>query len=164
MPSVKTGTVVNQVGPALKNMVGGSEYRERVGCIRMAVGQLGFTPDEMQRNIKSFIESLKKDIAQLSDRIGKDIHEVVSSFASISRQKIANNDKGSQFNTLSRIHIERRFQGSPFDTRKGPVWPLVSFSCSHSCINHMYHRLPTPTLCWISCTCKFKLISLTSAP
>ncbi|PSN74768.1 ribosomal protein L1 [Corynespora cassiicola Philippines] len=79
MPSVKTGTVVNQVGPALKNMVGGSEYRERVGCIRMAVGQLGFTPDEMQRNIKSFIESLKKDIAQLSDRIGKDIHEVVLS-------------------------------------------------------------------------------------
>ncbi|KAF2647631.1 ribosomal protein L1 [Lophiostoma macrostomum CBS 122681] len=79
MPSAKTGTVVKDVGNAVKNMVGGSEYRERMGVIRMAVGQLGFTPDEMQRNITSFMDTLKKDIAQLSDRITKDIHEVVLS-------------------------------------------------------------------------------------
>ncbi|EUC46166.1 hypothetical protein COCMIDRAFT_36126 [Bipolaris oryzae ATCC 44560] len=79
MPSTKTGTVVTQVGTSVRNMVGGSEYRERLGVVRMAIGQLGFTPDEMQRNIKAFMEALKKDMAQLSDRIGKEVHEVVLS-------------------------------------------------------------------------------------
>ncbi|KAH7413570.1 ribosomal protein L1-like protein [Phaeosphaeria sp. MPI-PUGE-AT-0046c] len=79
MPSTKTGTVVTQVGSSVRNLVGGSEYRERLGVIRMAVGQLGFTPEEMQRNIKSFMDALRKDIAAMSDRIGKDIHEVVLS-------------------------------------------------------------------------------------
>jgi large subunit ribosomal protein L1 len=78
MPSTKTGTVVSSVGPTVRNMVGGSEYRERLGVIRMAVGQLGFTPAEMQENIKAFMDQLKKDIAQLSDRVSKEIHEVVS--------------------------------------------------------------------------------------
>ena len=77
MPSPKTGTVLRDVGTAVKEMVGGSEYRERVGVVRMAVGQLGFTPEEVQRNIRTFMDGLKKDIAFLSDRIGKDIHEVV---------------------------------------------------------------------------------------
>lgn len=79
MPSVKTGTAVKDVGALVREMVGGNEYRERLGVVRMAVGQLGFTPEEMQGNIKAFIEKLKKDIASLSDRIAKDIHEVVCS-------------------------------------------------------------------------------------
>ena len=79
MPSTKTGTVVQNIGSTVKNMVGGSEYRERMGVIRMAVGQLGFTPEEMQRNVKAFMDTLKKDIGQLSDRITKEIHEVVLS-------------------------------------------------------------------------------------
>ena len=78
MPSAKMGTVVKDVGGFVSGMVGGSEYRERLGVIRMAVGQLGFTPEEMQRNIKAFMDGLKKDLAQLSDRISKEIHEVVS--------------------------------------------------------------------------------------
>ena len=78
MPSAKTGTVVNQIGSTVRNMVGGSEYREKIGVVRMAVGQLRFTPEEMQNNVKAFMESIKKDIGQLSDRINKEIHEVVS--------------------------------------------------------------------------------------
>ena len=78
MPSTKTGTVVTSVGTSVRNMVGGSEYRERLGVVRMAVGQLGFTPEEMQRNVKAFMDALKKDIAQMSDRITKEVHEVVS--------------------------------------------------------------------------------------
>jgi large subunit ribosomal protein L1 len=77
MPSTKTGTVVTQVGASVRNMVGASEYRERLGVVRMAVGQLGFTPDEMQSNIKAFMDALKKDMAQMSDRITKEVHEVV---------------------------------------------------------------------------------------
>lgn len=78
MPSAKLGTVTKDVGTAVKELVGGSEYREKLGVIRCAVGQLGFTPEEMQRNVKAFVGEVKKDLAALSDRIGKEIHEVVS--------------------------------------------------------------------------------------
>lgn len=78
MPSAKVGTVVKDVEGAVKDSVGGSEYRERMGVVRMAVGQLGFSPEEMQRNIRAFMDSIKKDCAQLSDKIAKEVHEVVS--------------------------------------------------------------------------------------
>lgn len=78
MPSAKTGTVVKDVGASVTDMVGASEYRERLGVVRMAVGQLGMTPEELSKNIKSFVDHVKKDMAALSDRIAKDIHEVVS--------------------------------------------------------------------------------------
>ncbi|MCJ1313173.1 mitochondrial 54S ribosomal protein mrpl1 [Agyrium rufum] len=79
MPNAKTGTVVSDVASSVKEMRGGSEYREKVGVVRMAVGQLGFTPEEMQSNIRVYMDALKRDIAQLSDRVAKDIHEVVLS-------------------------------------------------------------------------------------
>ncbi|KAJ4293301.1 hypothetical protein N0V90_008583 [Kalmusia sp. IMI 367209] len=79
MPSTKMGTVVTQVGSTVRNMVGGSEYRERDAVVRLAIGQLGFTPEVVMENIKAFMEALKKDIAQLGDRATKEIHEVVLS-------------------------------------------------------------------------------------
>lgn len=79
MPSPKLGTVVDSVGPAVRNMLGGSVYRERSGVVRIAVGQLGFTPEEMRTNIRAFMDQVKKDIAGLSDQIPKDIAEVVCS-------------------------------------------------------------------------------------
>ena len=79
MPSAKTGTVVKDVGASVRDMVGGSEYRERLGVVRIAIGQLGFSPEEVQRNVRAFVEGVRKDIAGLSDRISKDIHEVVLS-------------------------------------------------------------------------------------
>lgn len=78
MPSAKLGTIVKDVSGGVKGLIGGSEYREKLGVIRCAVGQLGFTPEEMQRNVRAFIGEIRKDIAALSDRIGKDIHEVVN--------------------------------------------------------------------------------------
>lgn len=77
MPSAKTGTVMREVGPTVRDMVSGSEYREKMGVVRMAIGQLGFTPEELQTNIRAFMELLKKDLALLSGRINKEIHEVV---------------------------------------------------------------------------------------
>ena len=77
MPSTKLGTITKDISNSVKNMVGGSEYREKLGVIRCAVGQLGFTPEEMQKNIKVFMAEIKKDLAKLSDRITKEIHEVV---------------------------------------------------------------------------------------
>lgn len=77
MPSAKFGTVVKDVGTSVKGLIGGSEYRERDGVVRMAIGQLGFTPEDLQANIKTFMGEIKKDIGLLSDRVQKDIHEVV---------------------------------------------------------------------------------------
>lgn len=146
MPSTKTGTVVNNIGPTVRNMVGGSEYRERLGVIRMAVGQLGFTPVEMQENIKSFMDSLKKDIAQLSDRASKEIHEVV-------RQKplqgvaiaLLTPPPGSQLYKCTRIHIERRVQERQLDI-PGPLERPPVNSCSSSVVQTMYHINATAML------------------
>lgn len=77
MPSSKMGTVVKDVGNAVKEMIGGSEYRERSGVVRLAIGQLGFSPEQLQSNIKAFMTGLKKDVALLSDKVSKEVHEVV---------------------------------------------------------------------------------------
>jgi len=79
MPSAKTGTVVKDPASVVKELVGGSEYRERLGVVRLAIGQLGFTPEELQRNVKAFMDAVKKDMAQLSDKISKEVAEVVLS-------------------------------------------------------------------------------------
>lgn len=79
MPSVKDRTITKDVVRLVKDLVSSAEYRERRGVVRLAVGQLGFTPQEMRRNIKAVTDSVKKDIQQLSDRITKEVHEVVLS-------------------------------------------------------------------------------------
>ncbi len=78
MPTTKFGTIVKDVASSVKGLVGSSEYRERNGVVRMAVGQLGFTPEELQANIKTFMHEIKRDIAAFSDGVTKDIDEVVS--------------------------------------------------------------------------------------
>lgn len=79
MPSAKLGTVVKDVAGTVRDMVGGSEYRERAGVVRIAIGQLGFTAEMVQRNIREFVEQVRKDMAGISDKTSKDIHEVVLS-------------------------------------------------------------------------------------
>ena len=78
MPTAKTGTIVKNIPATIKGMIGGTEYREKLGVIRLSIGQLGFTPEELQTNIKAFMGSMKKDIEDISDKIRKEIHEVVS--------------------------------------------------------------------------------------
>lgn len=78
MPSAKLGTVVDNVGEAVKNMLGGSTYRERQGVVRMAVGQLAFTPEMLRDNVKAFVDQIRKDAVVLSDQIVKEVYEVVS--------------------------------------------------------------------------------------
>lgn len=79
MPSTKLGTVVKDIQSTVKDMVGGSEYRERAGVVRMSIGQLGFSAEKVQLNIRAFIESVRKDIVRVAEQTPKDIHEVVLS-------------------------------------------------------------------------------------
>lgn len=108
MPSAKTGTVVKDISTAVKNMVGGSEYRERLGVVRLPVGQLRFTPEELQRNIKALMETLKKDMAQVSDRTAKEIHEVVSYACYDFDDLELIESAGAEFHTRTRIQSEWR--------------------------------------------------------
>lgn len=77
MPSVKTGTVVEDVGIRVQMLRGGTVYRERDAVIRMPIGQLGFSPDQLRDNLRATLEQVKKDAVQLSDRVPKEIYEVV---------------------------------------------------------------------------------------
>jgi large subunit ribosomal protein L1 len=79
MPSAKARTVVADVAAAVNELKGASEYRERMGVVRMAIGQLGFTPVQMSTNIKAFLEAVRKDMNMLSEKISKEVHEVVLS-------------------------------------------------------------------------------------
>ncbi|EXJ60848.1 hypothetical protein A1O7_05001 [Cladophialophora yegresii CBS 114405] len=79
MPNVKMGSVVTNPGPAVRNMMGGSTYRERQGVVRMAVGRLSFTPEMLRDNVKAYVTAVKKDAAALSDQIAKEVYEVVLS-------------------------------------------------------------------------------------
>lgn len=110
MPSAKTGTVVKDVANSVKDMMGGSEYREKLGVIRLAIGQLGFTPEQMQQNIKEFMTGLKRDIAVLSDKINKEIHEVVSLHFRFQRAgglALLTASTGAKLDTFSGVHFER---------------------------------------------------------
>lgn len=78
MPSVKLGTVVDKPGPAVRNMLGGSLYRERQGVVRMAVGRLSFTPEQLRDNVRAFVGAVKKDASLLSESVLKEVTEVVS--------------------------------------------------------------------------------------
>ncbi|OJD12451.1 ribosomal protein L1 [Emergomyces pasteurianus Ep9510] len=78
MPSAKLGTVVDNIAKTVRNMRGGTSYRERMGVVRVAIGQLGFSPEQLKQNIVTFISQLKKD-ASLMDDSSKDVLEVVLS-------------------------------------------------------------------------------------
>jgi ribosomal protein L1 len=153
MPSAKAGTVVTQVGASVRNMVGASEYRERLGVVRMAVGQLAFTPEEMSNNIKAFMDALKKDMAQMSDRITKEVHEVVCCPILDTRDwATANNALGAQLDQRAWLHAQRRLQERQLNTRQGPFWAPVNSCCSFYAVQTMYHIISyyimsTPSLC-----------------
>ncbi|RAL01956.1 mitochondrial 54S ribosomal protein uL1m [Aspergillus ibericus CBS 121593] len=79
MPSAKTGTVVEDIAVRVEMLRGGTVYRERDAVIRVPIGQLGFTPEQLRDNLRATIEQIKKDAAGLNDRITKQVYEVVLS-------------------------------------------------------------------------------------
>ncbi|KAK3402593.1 ribosomal protein L1-like protein [Sordaria brevicollis] len=79
MPSGKTKTVTNNLEATFRDMIGMDEYRERNGVVRMAVGQLGFTPKQLAENIKTFMAKIKSDINKIDDSTPKMVEEVVLS-------------------------------------------------------------------------------------
>ncbi|KAK2001046.1 ribosomal protein L1p/L10e family protein [Colletotrichum falcatum] len=77
MPNRRMKTITDNVIGSIRETMGADNYRERMGAIRMAIGQLGFTPKMLAANVKAFVGNIKKDIAELD--IHKEVHEVVLS-------------------------------------------------------------------------------------
>lgn len=77
MPSAKTGTVVEDVAARVEMLRGGTIYRERDAVIRLPIGQLGFSPEQLRDNLRATMDQVKKDASSLNDRIVKEIYEVV---------------------------------------------------------------------------------------
>ncbi|RDW93127.1 mitochondrial 54S ribosomal protein uL1m [Aspergillus mulundensis] len=79
MPSAKMGTVVEDVAARVGMLRGGTVYRERDAVVRLPIGQLGFSPEQLRDNLRVTIDQVKKDANNLQDRITKEIYEVVLS-------------------------------------------------------------------------------------
>lgn len=79
MPNPKNGTISDNPKELLKKLMGGALYREKMGVVRMAIGQLGYTPEMLRDNLRTFMNRLKDDIAKLPEDTVKDINEVVLS-------------------------------------------------------------------------------------
>lgn len=79
MPSLKTNTITRSVKALMHDMVGAEQYREKIGVIRMPIGNILFTPKQLSENIKAIVSQVKADINALEDKTGinKDLIEVV---------------------------------------------------------------------------------------
>lgn len=79
MPSAKTKTLTSDIKATVQELIGADEYRERNGVVRMAVGQLGFTPKMLSDNVKTMMGLLKQDVNNTDESHPKTLDEVVLS-------------------------------------------------------------------------------------
>lgn len=79
MPNRRMKTIVSDVTRSIRDMAGAADYRERQGVIRMGIGQLGHTPDQLKANISSLLKRIKKECAEISEEHYKEVHEVILS-------------------------------------------------------------------------------------
>ncbi|KAF7563177.1 hypothetical protein G7046_g972 [Stylonectria norvegica] len=79
MPSKRMKTIVADVTKSMRDSAGAADYRERQGVIRMAIGQLGYTPDQLKANVKILLTKVKSECAEISEEVSKEVHEVILS-------------------------------------------------------------------------------------
>ncbi|KIH92834.1 large subunit ribosomal protein L1 [Sporothrix brasiliensis 5110] len=79
MPSTKTKTVTNDVRAQMRDIAGTANYRERQGVVRLAIGQLSFTPQMVAENIKALMAQLRADMRAVERNTVKVVDEVVLS-------------------------------------------------------------------------------------
>ncbi|OJJ48500.1 hypothetical protein ASPZODRAFT_150714 [Penicilliopsis zonata CBS 506.65] len=79
MPSAKTGTVVEDVAMRVDMLRGGTIYRERDAVIRLPIGLLAFSPEQLRDNLRATLDQIKKDAAAINHIVNKEIYEVVLS-------------------------------------------------------------------------------------
>lgn len=81
MPSLKTNTITKSVKSMMHELVGAEQYREKMGVVRMPIGNILFTPKQLSENVKTIVSQVKTDIIALEEKtsVSKDLIEVVLS-------------------------------------------------------------------------------------
>jgi large subunit ribosomal protein L1 len=81
MPSLKTNTITKSVKSMMHDLVGAEQYREKMGVVRMPIGNILFTPKQLSENVKSIVSQIKVDIIALEEKtsVSKDLIEVILS-------------------------------------------------------------------------------------
>ena len=79
MPNPKNGTITQDPKTLFRELIGGALYKEKFGVVRMAVGQLGFSPEQLRDNLKVVLSRIKEDAAALPEEAVKTVNEVVLS-------------------------------------------------------------------------------------
>lgn len=79
MPSKRMRTIVPDVVKSMRDSAGAADYRERQGVIRLAIGQLGYSPDQLKNNIRVLLSKVKAECAEISEEVHKEVHEVILS-------------------------------------------------------------------------------------
>jgi large subunit ribosomal protein L1 len=126
MPNIKMGTIVENIGSAVRLMLGGSIYREKRGVVSMAVGQLGFTPEHLRDNMQTFLTKIKDDAYKIVDMTPKQIDEVVCT-ALILFVGGHSQQAGPEFNKLARIFSNRKLQKRKFAPDQGLIGMVSPF-------------------------------------
>lgn len=79
MPNSKNRTITSNIVGMMREMVGAEEYREKMGVVRMGIGQLNFTPEMLSANISAVMSAIKRDLSKIDEHFTKDVEEVVLS-------------------------------------------------------------------------------------
>ncbi|KYK56114.1 60S ribosomal protein L1 [Drechmeria coniospora] len=79
MPSKRMKTIVTDVAKSIRDSAGAADFRERQGVIHMAIGQLGYTPDQLKANVQALLKKVKSDCSDISEESSKEVHEVILS-------------------------------------------------------------------------------------
>ena len=79
MPNPKNGTISPNPGETIRQLTGGSLYSEVEGTVRLAIGRLEFTPQQLRENLRAFIDRIKEDSSRFQGDDKKEVNEVVLS-------------------------------------------------------------------------------------
>jgi len=60
MPSERRGTVTNDIKGYMRRLIGSSEWKgDKAGTVRCAIGKLNFPPNDLIKNVNSFLQSVR---------------------------------------------------------------------------------------------------------
>ncbi|KAM4066521.1 ribosomal protein [Hirsutella rhossiliensis] len=79
MPSKRMKTIVSDVVKSIRDSAGAADYRERQGVIRMPIGQLGHSADQLKANLTTLLKKIKSQCANISEESPKEVHEIILS-------------------------------------------------------------------------------------
>lgn len=79
MPNRKMRTIVTDVAKSIRDSAGAADLRERLGVVRLAVGQLSHSPEQLKANLSAVLKKVKSEAAAISEESTKAVHEVILS-------------------------------------------------------------------------------------